>query len=226
MEDVDPALVGRWREQLSVLLSAGTVEQTYRHLFAIRAAVNGPSDRQKWRRLGAKVGKVIRKTDHAVMGRDEHFWHLDKSDPIAAALQRADSERKRWQAKRDQVVASADAELRQIDDELRRTSDELAELQPGKSAEPGLTAAAVAAARDMLVRADAEVVSGRGGLAGYTVQVIRPVGTLPENLAGHSSNSLTGTVLGSALQARDITGDVHIHQHHVGWWTRLRRRFR
>ncbi|MFD9891958.1 hypothetical protein ACFWY9_21665 [Amycolatopsis sp. NPDC059027] len=115
--------------------------------------------------------------------------------------------------------------MRRIDDELSEVADELADLQIGKNAEPGLTAAAVTAARDMLVRADADVVPGRGGLAGYTVQVIRPVGTFPGNPEGRSGNSLTGTVLGSVLQARDITGDVHIHQHQVGWWTRMRRWF-
>lgn len=211
--EVDPTLVQQWRARLDELRSHGTVEETYRQLFAIRRHVIAPQDRQKWRRLAAKVGKVIAATDHVILGRPARFWNLDEVDPITAELRRRE-------AARDRAATEAQEELRQIDDELNSVAAELANIKPEQDSEPGLAAATKAAAHRMLGQVDTDTADGSAGLAGYTVHVIRPMGDAPVQ---RIDNSLSGTVFGSVVQAGHIAGGVHIHQH--GLWARMRRWF-
>lgn len=218
--EVDPALIQQWRERLDELRSHGTVEKTYRQLFAIRRHVIAPRDRQKWRRLAAKVGRVIAATDHVVLGRHSRFWNLDDVDPITSEL-------RRWEAEKDRVATEVWEGLRQIDDELDSVSAELADIKPKRYSEPGLAAATRAAAHRMLSQVDTDTVDGSAGLAGYTVHVVRPLGEAPVPMGEVPShvtdNSLSGTVFGSVVQAGHIAGGVHIHQH--GLWARMRRWF-
>ncbi|WET81614.1 hypothetical protein P3102_10550 [Amycolatopsis sp. QT-25] len=218
--EVNPALVQQWRARLAELRSHGTVEETYRQLFAIRRHVIAPQDRQKWRRLAAKVGKVIAATDRVILGRYTQFWNLDDADPITAELRRQEAEMGRQGAEMDRTATEARQELRQIDDELNSVAAELGDIKPKHDSEPGLAAATEAAARHMLGQIDTDTVDGSAGLAGYTVRVVRPMAEAPVE---HIDNSLSGTVFGPMVQAGHIAGGVHIHQH--GLWARMRRWF-
>lgn len=218
--EVDPELVTQWRTHLAALRSHGTVEEMYRHLFAIRRHVIATPDRQRWLRLAARLGKVIAATDRVVLG-GRVYWELNKIDPFTANVERKKAEAAIKLQGIDAELGRIDPELTQIEDELSVVGAELAANEAKQDAEPGLASATMSAARQLLGPTETDTIDGSAGLAGYTLHVIRPVGDDPAGT--NITNSVSGDVSGPVVQAGRIVGDVHIHQSRL--WTRVRRWF-
>ncbi|QKW06524.1 hypothetical protein HUT18_09030 [Streptomyces sp. NA04227] len=229
VEDVEPDLVAQWRTRLGELTSSGapvTVRDALHLLFDVLGRVRAEgSGGRRWLGLHRKARKVLRATAEAL--GVELDWDLSAEDPVGAALDRFDRRRDRCRARAEEEPLArerAQVLLRGTRERLAVVGRELSEIRDRARAEGGTVAAAERAAHRLLGVSAAEERQGHAGLDGYRVRVVRepeaaapraahPATPLARPGASATANNVSGhaELHGPVVQARDISGGIHIH---------------
>ena len=213
----DPSQTQQWRDELASVRANGTGADAYRLLFAMRQMLSD-SGQRNWMGLHNKVNKVIHVLDGLIEGPGNYYldstldWHFGAEDPIAEQLRVLEN-----------TEAAAAGRLRDTERQRRTLEEEIAGIQARQDVRSGLAAAAEAAAHQALETAETETGQGVGGLDGYQLRIVQPSGEPPKP-GDRWSNSVSGTVHGPVVQARDISGGVHYHEPPAarGIWARVR----